>query len=387
MALDFALGGLLSGVGGLVGGLGAAKSASAQNRAMREMMERAIEEGNIGTVIRYLGARGAGGEDLLRALLPDATERKTIGKRAVAGTPLTQDETSRLNDLRRQRDALPTPTTRYMRNRLVTQDPSAETRRQLDAEIGVLERKAGGTAGEAGLFDFEDFSGLGGGYLGGLEKLRGEASSAGRATLGRYDADTERLNNEALAIESDAARFQQGQAERVDRDADRYFANASNKAIGTMRGAGLGGSSILANQIGEAGRMAAEYAGDRKSDIEDRSLQFRTNLRTGRLGMLGDRLTRRTALDTSLQDRDIGLGTNIAAGEERLTFGGYNPNTNYAAFAPTASPTGTAAQSFGATLGGLGGTMLGYGLQRGLDDGTMAEYNARRRLPYAGRAG
>lgn len=373
-----ALGGILGLIGGLGGGLlsasGAKSAANAQNAAMEKALQQQLSEGgNSQVLLSRLLYGGQGGDDLLRQLLPADRYAEIFGTPGTGPTPLTLQEQRRREELMgliqggNQRDG---PS---LRRAAFSQGGTPTASRDVSAwqaELDLLDQKAGGTPGKAGRFDPSTDTGTG--LLGQFDDIASRFGAMGDRTMRGYDATTQKLLGDYMALEKGAKDYGAGQEARIKRDAAQQEVGLNRRASAMLGSRGIGNSTLYGNQAAANNRTVTQDAQDRIMDLNDAQIRFLTELGQGRVGLAGNRASQRLALDLSNQDRNYGLQTN-KLNTQLAAMGplaGATNGVDFARFAPTASGGGNFAQSFGNTLAGLGGYSLSGGFDSIFGGGT-----------------
>lgn len=235
------------------------------------------------------------------------------------------------------------------------------------ARLAELERmiQTGQDAGVAGEIDQAAWDAQGPGVFSDYQNLATQAGQQGQQVIDAYGNDTNRLLGMARGNEAIANQYGRGEAERINRDYDRALKGNNRSTQATLLGRGLGSSTTLTNQMrantmrNEEGRQGALSALS-KSQVDRRMAARGDTIR-----LLGGRLAGGTQIQMGNQDRSLGmqqqalgLKTNLLTGGTTNPWLGRSPGASYTpGIAPAQQRT-----DWGGAIGGIGGTLLGYGL-------------------------
>ncbi len=232
--------------------------------------------------------------------------------------------------------------------------------RELDAMLA-----SGQDGGAVGELDSAAWDAQGPGVFGEYQDLATQAGQQGQQVLDAYGGDTNRLLGMARGNEAIASQYGRGEAERINRDYDRSLKGNNRSTEATLLGRGLGASTTLTNQKrantmrNEEGRQGALGALS-KSQVDRRMAARGDTIR-----LLGGRLAGGTQLQMGNQDRTLGMQQQaLGLKTNLLTSGATNPwlgRSPGASYTPGIAPA-QQRTDWGNTIGGIGGTLLGYGL-------------------------
>lgn len=371
--------GIGTAVGGIANMIGAKSQAKAEIKqaeaAKRYYADKAELQGRLGTLATMFGPEEA--ERIMRGIIGGDEWNRLAGVKA-ANPNFTQAQQARVNEIKAK---LEQPRQAQLRGGLARAGAtglSDQERDQLQAELAQLTSDAGGVTGQAGLIDYDQFKKMGPGVLGEYDKLATGNEKRAAGELGRFDADTFGLAQQAKDIEGQASRFGKQRTERVKRDSADALKNANALATSSLMGRGLGASTSLTEALTGNARENARAREDALGNIEDSQIGLQTGLASNRLNMATGRATGRTALSTGFGDQTLGLRQGAINARQSVLGGSVmNPylGTNVSQYFPGVSPAGQALGAFGQGLTSYSSFMQGYGMgnqQGGTGGGTTS---------------
>lgn len=388
------IGGIGSLVGGIFGASGARSAANAQVQAGRDALDLYRDETDFGKALQL--ALALGGENalpMLQGMLSADQYEELFGRAATGGTPLSETEQRRLEEIDRQiasiessagrtnaRNMFGTGVSRPRPGMRASQSSEVE---RLRGERDALMKKAGGDPGKAGKYSLDQFRKIGGqgGTIGEMKSLSDAFKSQGEGRLRDFDQMLARIEGMGSQMKADAAKNYQDEISAAERDAARREQSLNRSSLASLAGAGLGGSSLAASQMQGNSRGIAEGLADQTRNINQARTGFMANL---------DNTNINRSMQGGLARGDFarGIDTQVFQAQQSpisakfgLTTGAaFNPflGQNTTQYFPGVSPSGAMASSIGNTLGAAGGTALGYGLQG------MAQNDMLKRLQQMG---
>lgn len=368
--------GVIGGVGALAGGAlsasGASSAAKATNKAGADALAAQQAEGDLGIARMLIQAFGPEqGLAQLKAFIPADRLSKMIGTPSKSATPLTQEQQRRLQEidakLSSTRSSGSSAGVRGIGRNAGTAFKDTAEGRALQAEKDALLKMSGGDPGSAGSLDLEAIKKLGPGFLSEQTGLANQYEGLDAKNLQEFDAATSGLDAQALGIERGMKGYGDSEKARIDREAGRALQGANRQAQAALMGAGVGNSTLVANQMGANATRTYESASNQKGIINDNLIRMLSEARGQRLNLGMSRAGQRTALGVDGQNRTLSLrqapiNTKIGI----LSGPTMNPmqGVNMAGFFPGASAGGAAASVFGNALGGTSGYLLGNALAK-----------------------
>lgn len=367
------LGGSALGLAGsLFGGSAANSQAKAEIAAAERSRQQTLDAilGGNSRAATFLHGYNPQALKYLQQNLSSADYQRLVGTPSTSGTPLTPAEQQRREQLMSEIAAANNQTTvqrlraqRGSGGRVTTAGANPGLER-LKAELAMLDEKAGGKPGTAGLVDRSIFEGDQPGVLDMLNRFAGDAQTQGNANLQGFDRETGRIMSDYAALENEARKGGQAQKDLVEQQGTQAITGANRRSAAALAARGLGNSSIVGNQIGanerDIGRdmTAAKVGIDR--GIQDRLL----GLGQTRIGALMGRNSQRTGVQLAGQDVVRSLQMQVPQLMERVTLGApMNAATgvNYSQFNPGVSTSAGTSQALGNFLASQGGLLAGLG--------------------------
>lgn len=358
-------------LGGILGRNAAKDQAQATLDAQREAL--AAQQGNaqdnlVPSLFAMFG--GQEGERLARLKYGGSQWNDLFGVAPTAGQTLTPDEQRQLEGLISQRDQITTKQASRSRphgnnyiNSSTGTDPQLAS---LNAQIDVLQKKAGGDAGKSGRFDLEKLKASAGpGIFGEMDALTAKDAKAGKGTLGRYDAESRRLNQRSRAIEKMGADYGKGEEDAIKRDMLEAQTGANRASMTRLAGSGMGDSSLAPAYMNENAAQYAQMGSDLTREARDRAIQLRTGLAQNSLGLDSQRSGARTSLGMSLDDRNMAMAQQPVNQKLSLYTGPlFNPNqgVNMSQFYQPSSPSASGNAALASSLSAIGGQFMGGGV-------------------------
>jgi hypothetical protein len=373
------IGGIGSLVGGIFGASGAKSAANAQVQAGRDALDLYDDRTSFGQALQL--ALALGGENalpMLQGMLPADQYEELFGRQATSGTPLSESEQRRLQEIDARISELNSGATRANtramfgtgvggRPRGASSSGNAEVQR-LQGEREALMKKSGGDPGKAGKYSLDQFRKIGGqsGTIGEMKSLSDAFKTQGEGRLRDFDQMLARIDGMGAQTKADAAKNYQDEIGAAERNAARREQALNRGSLASLANAGLGGSSLAASQMQGNSRGIAEGLADQTRNINQAKTGFMANL---------DNANINRSMQGGLARGDFarGIDTQVFQAQQSpisakfgLTTGAaFNPflGQNTTQYFPGVSPSGAMASSIGNTLGAAGGTALGYGLQ------------------------
>lgn len=231
--------------------------------------------------------------------------------------------------------------------------------RELEAMLA-----SGQDPGVVGEIDPAAWDAQGPGVYSDYQNLATQAGQQGQQVIDQYGRDTQRLLGMSRGVEALANQYGRGEAERINRDFSRDLVGSNRLTQGTLLGRGLGSSTILTQQLGANTQRNAEGRERALSDLGNRQIGLKMGARGDTVRLLGGRLAGGTQLQMGNQDRTLGmqqqalgLKTNLLTGSTTNPWLGRATGAYTPGIAPSPQRT-----DWGSTLGAIGGSLLGYGL-------------------------
>ena len=358
------------GIGGsLISANGAKSAANASADAAREGLAFQKNQFDIGKALQL--AMAYGGEQalpMIQAMLGPEAASQLFGTPGTGATPLTDAEQRRLAELKQQRGTMGNQS---VVDRLRAQrggnrgQASAPNTSAIDAEIAALESKAGGSPGTAGRFNVEDFKKLGPNFFGQMNTLADQAKQQGEAGLAGLDTGLAGLRADDAKLKADAEKNYQDISGTLERDAGRALTGTNRASIAAANASGMGGSSVVGNQIGANAMRLREVLNDGKMNLAQQKNQFMTGLGERSLDRNQALTLSRYGLGQDVANRDIGMRSGALSSQMGLLTGAaFNPWLNRDSsqyFQPGGAGVGS--QMLGNTAAGMGSQILGYSLE------------------------
>jgi len=359
--------GIIGGVLGLAGtGMqanAASDAAGAQIQAGRDAQKLYTNETDLGQARALLFAMGDQALPYLQATLPRDRYQRLFGRPAATA----EDRTRFRTELDQAKQTLARYKTSGGNGYLDNQARAAGVDiPALTARVGELQQILDNPndTGSPGQFDQAALSGMtqGGGYLGQLGTLAGEASKRGDQMMGQFNADTGRLTQMGNAMGLGLASYGEGEKARVKREAKDTNLAMDRAAIAKLNAGGFGKSTIAANAVAENARTTRNTLSDQLGAIRDKQFQAGLGIQQANLGLATDRATRGTGLQGQLNDQKYQYAlAPLAAKQSLLTSNVFQPflGQNTTQYFPGVSPSGASANAWGGFMSGAGGTLFG----------------------------
>lgn len=209
----------------------------------------------------------------------------------------------------------------------------------------------------------------GGPAVGQLRMLADRFTKQDRETMAGYNADTARLDQESAGLSSLASQWGAGRDRIIDQDAAEGLRANNDLAMARLNAAGLGGSSVVANQLGENARQSQREVQRAKQDVSEARIDRTMGARQSGLGLLASRMNTGTGLRLNQTERAYGFRTAPISAAS----GAMNGVSNLWAGSPLAPQSATS--GIGSALSGIGNSAAGLGsmlLMRDLFGGKAA---------------
>lgn len=360
--------------GSVLGASGASKAAKAQAAdaaRARELYDYQTLLG-MGRFARELYG-GQGALDYLRGQLTAEQYNRLFGRPASQPT-LTEEQQRKLSQIEERisginrilagRGPFFTPTTD------AANDMRFAELRRLEAQRRAILEAAGQREALPGLFDVSAYAGGQEGIIPAATRLAAEEEERTRGLLGSYDTDTETLRYAAEQNILDASRFGEQERRRIQLESERALRGLNRLTEGRLMGAGLGGSTLLAQQLAGNQRSIREQTENMLGSLSDRQIQLLSQLRGEKLATLAGRFSGRSALEAGVLERLSALraqplNMRLALASSPIMNPWLEQNTMQ--YFPGVSPSGSALSTIGNTLAGAGGTILGAAMRSWFD--------------------
>lgn len=360
-------GGLTLG-GSMISASGARSAANADAAAGREAHQ--FTDDRTALAALYQLAQAYGGETALRmapALFGQDMATRLLGTEATAPGGLNESDARRLAEARQELQSVQQSGRRWRHGRgWVYTDDANNQASALMAEIASLEQRGGGTSATPGLVNRSDLLQFGGsGLFGQMDQAAAGAAQSGAEDLARLDTTIAGLNTDAQGIIGQAEQNYQDEMGAVERDAGRLQRGLNRETVSQLTRAGVGGSSVVGNQVAANTLRVNEMTGDRRRQLEQSKNEFLTGLR-------GNALDRKQALslarfgfgrDQANQNTSLQMG-NLGNRFSFMQSGALNPWASRDASSNfRAGGAGVGSQILGNTAAGIGGQLLGYQME------------------------
>lgn len=363
--------------GSALGASGASKAAKAQAddaARARELYDYQTLLGMARFARELYGGQGA--LDYLRGQLTAEQYNRLFGRPASQAT-LTAEQQRRISqidaEIQRIEGGLggtgPFP---FSRQRTGSQADERAQRdlNRLRAERSAILTAAGQRDALPGLFDVSAYAGGQEGIIPAATRLAAEEEERTRGLLGSYDTDTETLRYAAEQNILDASRFGEQERRRIQLESERALRGLNRLTEGRLMGAGLGGSTLLAQQLAGNQRSIREQTENMLGSLSDRQIQLLSQLRGAKLATLAGRFSGRSALEAGVLERLSALraqplNMRLALASSPIMNPWLEQNTMQ--YFPGVSPSGSALSTIGNTLAGAGGTILGAAMRSWFD--------------------
>ena len=192
-----------------------------------------------------------------------------------------------------------------------------------------------------------------------LRMLADRFTKQDRDTMAAYEGDTARLGQEASGLSALAGQWGAGRDRVIEQDAAESLRAANDQAMARLNAAGLGGSSVVANQLGANARQSQREVQRAKQDVSEGRIDRVMGAKSTGLSLMADRLRTGTGLRLNRTERAYGFRTapiNAAAGamNQAASVWARMPVQQ----APGVSGVGSALNGVGNATAGLGSMLL-----------------------------
>jgi hypothetical protein len=229
----------------------------------------------------------------------------------------------------------------------------------------LLETGDAATSGTDKL-DLGAFRSLGPGTLDQYKTLGDTAEQQGRDNIAQYQVDSDRLMQQSRGIEGMARRFGQGERDRINRETGETLTGLQRGTEARLAARGLAGSTVLGQQRGGNARQVEQVRQNALGSLGDRQINMQTQLAGNTLGLGARRFDGRMGLTMGNQDRVMGMRGREVDFQNSIHGGSImNPwlSRNTQQYFSGASPSAAQGATWGASLSGLGGNLLGSSLE------------------------
>lgn len=351
-------------IGSILGAVGAQKSAKAQVKAAEDSRRLYDDKTLEGIYRQALSFYGPAAENYLRAALPKESADRLFGVPA-GNAQFTDAQRARVAAIDDQIAALsrvgpagPAQSTKY-----------AQQRMALQKERDDLIAAAGGSAGKTGLIDpaaMRAYAANNPGFLQQMNALAGTQEGLGQSMLDAFGAESQQLAGEDAAASRDVQRYGEQERKRIKLTSDRALTGLNRATESRLRAGGLNDSTLMTGALTNNQRSVQEGAENAYGNVSDRQMALLNSIQQAALNRKYARAGQGTALRSSVLDRNAQFRqAPIAAQYQLAGSAAFNPylGVSTSQFYPGVSPGGAMASSFGNTLAGAGGALIGYGLQ------------------------